>query len=135
MKTKKKLLIVVVVLLFLVLLTGIYGLLKPLPEGVALQSKRYKNSSVEFLYDLTYQKQGEKVYEQEIFSKIFEIIEEAEKTIVVDMFLFNGQYADHYDFPDLSNQLTKKLIDKKKNDPGVKIFFITDEINTFYGSY
>src|SRR5699024_6381972 len=91
---------------------------------------------IQFLYDLTYEdKLGETKLEQEIFDQAWKVIEEAEDFVLIDMFLFNDYTDQDRDFPDLSGELTKKLIDKRKEYPDMPIVFITDPINTGYYSY
>jgi len=57
------------------------------------------------------------------------------KFILIDMFLFNNAYSGKERAIELSGTLTSKLIEKKKQNPEIKINFVTDEINNFYGSY
>ncbi|MCA1319526.1 phospholipase D family protein [Bacillus tianshenii] len=122
-------------IVLIVIGTSIYHSYKPLPENVSFEGKEYYVDDVEFLYDLTY-KQGEKtVTEHNIFDRIFEVIEEAEHFIVIDMFLFNGYNDGEKDFPPLSDNLMNALLDKKEKNPEVDIVFITDEVNTTYGSH
>ncbi|UUZ94399.1 phospholipase D family protein [Paenibacillus sp. P25] len=90
---------------------------------------------VGFLYDLTYKQGGRTVHEQHIFDRIFQAVDEAERFIVIDMFLFNSFTNADQDYPKLSETLTAKLIERKKMYPGLQIVFITDEVNTTYGSH
>lgn len=115
--------------------TSIYHSYKPLPENVSFEGEEHLVSDVDFLYDLTYKKNEKVVTEHAIFDRIFEVIEEAEEFVVIDMFLFNGYHDGERDFPPLSDNLLKALLDKKKKNPDMEMFFITDEINTTYGSH
>ncbi|PLS18495.1 phospholipase [Bacillus sp. M6-12] len=113
-----------------------YHSYKPLPEGVSMDGEVRYPQNIEFLYDLTYkQPNGEIKSEQHIFPSIYKAIEDAESFIVLDMFLFNGYYDENRNFPKISQKLTDKLIQQKKKHPDMKIIFITDEINTTYGSH
>ncbi|MBI3334714.1 phospholipase [Candidatus Pacearchaeota archaeon] len=129
------------ILLFIIVLWALIAAIntfKPLPEGISYEGQIYSVSEddLEFLYDITYQSSnGSKMHEQEIFSNVFSIIDNAQKFIVIDMFLFNTDYADQRDFIGLASLLQERLIEKKKENPGIQIYFITDEINNFYGSY
>ena len=90
---------------------------------------------IEFLYDLSWiDKRGERQVEQQIFNKIFELIDQAERYILIDMFLFNsyGGKTDTF-HRDLSAELSERLVNKKQTSPEVYIDFITDPINTVYG--
>lgn len=108
----------------------------PVPNGISLHETSKSISDIEFLYDLTYIKNEDKVHEQEIFNNWLQIIEGAEDFIIIDMFLFNDDYnKEKFNFPEISRKLADALIDKKKNNPEIRILFITDEINNFYGVY
>ena len=125
-------------LVLIATLVGIYNVLKPLPSGISYEGEVHNLSleDVEFLYDLTYQNSsGGKKVEQEIFSRIFELIDNAERIIVIDAFLFNDNYVGNDSLIQITKSLRDKLIAKKHNSPNITIIFITDEINNFYGSY
>lgn len=123
-------------ILFILLLAIIfYNAIKtPVAKGTSVKSE-LKNSQVNFLYDLTYKKEDESHQEQEIFSKMKDMVQEAEEFIVIDMFLFNDDYDREMDFQNVSGEFTDTLIRQKEKNKGLEIVFITDEINTFYGSY
>ena len=92
-------------------------------------------TSVDFLYDLTYESSGGKIeLDQSIFDAIFNLIENAERYILIDMFLFNS-YSAHDDriHRNLSKELSERLVRKKSGNPGIAIDFITDPVNTVYG--
>ncbi len=126
---------VVVFLLLFAVAGALYGNRKPLPEGISVETEPRNVPGVEFLCDLTYMKDGQKVHEQEIFDRALEIIGEAQEYILIDMFLFNDEYNRKYSYPELSSRLADALVEKKRLHPRTEIIFITDEINTFYGSY
>nr|WP_110113374.1 phospholipase D family protein [Bacillus sp. CGMCC 1.16541] len=125
-------------LIFLLLLltcVTFYHTYKPLPKGVSYEGKEHQVEDVTFLYDLTYKKGNEMKTEKQIFERIYEVIEEAEELVVIDMFLFNGYYDQGESFPSISDELAQTLIEKKKKQPNIEMVFITDEINTTYGSH
>lgn len=138
-KVKKSVKIVLLVFLFLYIITFIYhGFLKPLPEGISYEGLVYNVSEndIDFLYDLTYlDSSGNKQTKQEIFDNVFKIVDNSDKFIVLDFFLFNSDYSEQVKFKNLTDMLKDKLIQKKKSNPDIIIIFITDEINNFYGSY
>ena len=121
------------------LIFGVYGLYKPLPDGVNSESQVYNvpESSVEFFYDATYlNKDGQRESKQEIFDEIFKMIKGAKKFILLDMFLFNdfkGKGTESH--RSLSDELAELLINKKKTNPKIEIFFVSDPVNTVYGGY
>lgn len=78
---------------------------------------------------------GQRQVDQAIFDSVFEIIDDAEDFILMDFFLVNDfLYQPSSCLRPLSQELTDRLIAKRKADPEVKIIFITDPINTVYGS-
>ena len=78
---------------------------------------------------------GQRHVDQEIFGSVFEIIDDAEEFILMDFFLVNDfLYQPGPGLYPLSKELTDHLIKKRQTDPDVRIVFITDPINTVYGS-
>src|SRR5699024_1995968 len=125
-----------VLFLIATITTGIINHFKKLPANLSYAGDVHETDDIQFLYDLTYEdKLGETKLEQEIFDQAWKVIEEAEDFVLIDMFLFNDYTDQDRDFPDLSGELTKKLIDKRKEYPDMPIVFITDPINTGYYSY
>ncbi len=126
---------IIVVMFTTVFIVSVYGYVKPLPKGLSYEGDVHLVDEVEFLYDLTYEQEGAQHKEQQIFEYLYEMIDEAEEFIVLDMFLFNDEYDRDMSFPTLSQTLTNHLVEKKQSEPKVNILFITDPINTFYGAY
>ena len=116
---------------------AIFNLYKPLPDGINYRGEMHNISETDiaFLYDLTYRgDNGEIKSEQKIFDAVFSIIDNAQKYILIDMFLFNSYMGQaNGDFRALSKELTSKLIQKKREISDIKIDFITDPINIVYG--
>ncbi|MGD2122190.1 MAG: phospholipase D family protein [Gemmatimonadota bacterium] len=112
-----------------------FHLLKPLPEGISVSGPHRSASGIQFLYDLTYQHQGERVVDHQIFDRILSMIRDADEFIVLDMFLFNAGGGDEEDLRPLSSQVTRGLLRRKREEPRLRVTFITDEINNFYGAY
>lgn len=133
-KKRKKVYFFLLPILFIMIL---FGFITRKPKDISYEGSEKNDSNIQFLYDLTYQKNGQAAQEQEIFKEQLKIIEEAEELIILDLFLFNDDYNRDTDveYPNLSQQLTEKLIEKKKEIPEIQILFITDEINNFYGVY
>jgi len=126
-----------VFLLCAALINGCYHFIKSPPAGTDYQCQPYNinEDDIDFLYDLTYQdKDGNIVCDQEIFSRIFRLIEEADEYILLDMFLFNSYTGSKETvYRNLASELAGMLVDRKKEDPGISIDFITDPINCVYG--
>ncbi|MCE4955948.1 phospholipase D family protein [Macrococcoides caseolyticum] len=114
---------------------AIYGTMKPLPGGVSKWFDYSKTNDAQVLLDNTYQKGASMHYEHEIFTHQLQAIRDAEDFIILDMFLFNNTYDGEIKFPNLTEQLTNALITKKQENPKIRIFMLTDPINSFYGSY
>lgn len=112
----------------------IYQTHKPLPPGLSYESPVYKAGNVSFLHDLTYQDGSEAGgREEQILPRILQIIEESRQFLVIDLFLFND-YTHKDQYPAVSRELADKLIAHKAAYPAMDIVFITDEVNTNYGS-
>ncbi|WP_370866592.1 phospholipase D family protein [Saccharibacillus sp. JS10] len=132
---KKWILRIVIVVIIWLLAVLIYQMNKPLPEGVSYESPVYRTDNVDFLYDLTSPTTGEKfTQERQIFDRTIEMINEAEQFIVIDVFLFNDYTHEGQEYPKVSGKLAKTLIDRKQAVPDLDVTFITDEVNTNYGS-
>lgn len=114
---------------------AIYGANKPLPGGVSKWFDYSKTNDAEVLIDNTYEKDKVMHYDHEIFNAQLQAIRDAQDFIILDMFLFNNAYDGEIEFPKLTEQLTDALVAKKKAQPNIRIYMLTDPINSFYGSY
>lgn len=114
-----------------------YNQFKPLPPGISYESEMHSlpDHDVDFLYDLTYQKDGQEKYDQSIFQEVYNTIEKADDFIIVDMFLFNDYTDKKRHYPNISETLSKAIQRKMKANPDLKVVFISDEVNTTYGSH
>ena len=119
---------------------GLYHSFKSLPDGISRESSAQPVSGVSFLADYTWvDEQGVRQTEQQIFDRVFELIGQAERLILLDMFLFNDFAGDadlignDPNLRPLSDQLAKALIDRQAKVPGLRIVLITDPINDLYG--
>ncbi|WP_410512660.1 phospholipase D family protein [Paenibacillus sp. BR2-3] len=113
----------------------VYQTHKPIPPGISYESPLYQVNNVSFWHDLTYP-DGSPTGKQEaqILQRILQIIEESRQFLVIDMFLFNDYTHQDQQFPKVSLELANKLIAQKSAYPDMDIVFITDEVNTNYGS-
>jgi len=91
---------------------------------------------VQLLVDETWtDADGRRHVRQEIFDTVFSMIDEAGEFILLDFFLMNDfLYEQGPGMRPLSREITERLLAKRKSHPDVKIIFITDPINTVYGS-
>ncbi len=115
----------------------LYHRVKPLPPGISIKSDAYTipEKDIDFLYDLTYQKDGKEVYDQSIFNEVYQTIEEADDFLVLDLFLVNGYTDGKRDYPKISEKLSQTIQKQMKKKPHLKVVFISDEINTTYNSH
>lgn len=135
---KKKRIWTIIGILFLVYISTLsYHQFKAVPNGVSYNGQAYNltEDDIDFLYDLTYQKNGQEHHDQEIFDEVYSAIENAEKFLIVDMFMINESASSTRDFPKLSQELSQKIIEQKEKHPDLKVVFITDPINTTYFSH
>jgi phosphatidylserine/phosphatidylglycerophosphate/cardiolipin synthase-like enzyme len=111
------------------------GCSKPEEQGLAYSAKS-RVENVRFLVDETWvDAEGNRHVHQEIFDSVFEMIDEAEAFILIDFFLVNDFfYQPGPGMRPLSRELSDKLVQKRAANPDVEIIFITDPVNTVYGS-
>ncbi len=116
------------------LASAIYHSYKPLPEGLNFAGK-LRHAEVQFLADQTYMDaRGQQQQDQQIFDAVFRLINEAQTTIVLDMFLFNPEVGKStLQHRPLMQQLTDTLLAKREQNPQIEIKLITDPINSVYG--
>lgn len=135
--TKRHMLAALIVLwLIAYLISAIYQVYKPLPEGISVAAPLRQVDQVRFLSDYTYSDaQGVRQQKQQIFDEALKMIGEAKRLIVMDMFLFNEYVGESKNttYRSLSIQVTQALIAKKQAYPDMTIIVITDPINTVYG--
>ncbi len=111
------------------------GLAKPAGRGMAYSGTTVAEH-VHLLIDETWvDADGQRHVKQEIFDSVFAMIDEAEQFILIDFFLVNDfLYQPGSGMRPLSREITEQLLAKRKAAPDVEIIFITDPINTVYGS-
>ncbi len=119
---------------------GVYHSYKTLPTGISMVSSPVPVSSVRFLADYTWvDEQGVRRSEQQIFDRIIELIGQAERLVVLDMFLFNDFAGDSSvvatdpNMRPLSEEVAQALVLRKKQVPDLWVVVITDPINHLYG--
>jgi len=118
---------------------GVYHSFKSLPEGVSFSSAEYPAMNVRFLADSTWvDRDGVRQTDQQIFDRVFELVNQAERLVVLDMFLFNDFAGDADAGKDpnlrpLSDELAAVMLARKMQAPNIRIVLITDPINHLYG--
>lgn len=138
--SKRKRIIVIVLSVYALFYIGVVLLntFKKLPEGISYEGDLHWTDEVDMFTDLTYaqNKDGDNmVHELAIFDEVYAMIDRAEQFIVLDYFLFDHYYDEDIEFPKIAQTMTKKLVEKKQQHPDMPIIFITDPLNTGYGSY
>lgn len=111
-----------------------YATFNKLPDGISFTGGKHA-ATVKFLYDITWMDEsGQRQIEQQVFDEFFEIIRNAKKLILIDMFLFNDfRGVLPVGHRPLCEELTSLLIARKEACPDIDIWFTTDPINTVYG--
>lgn len=119
------------------LIVILYQTRKPLPPGVSLEGKEYKvpAQSVHFLADRTYtDSSGQRHSEQEIFTEVLRMINNAQHYILLDMFLYNDFQGEPPEKTRaLASEVTQVLIAKKQANPEMTITVVSDPLNIVYG--
>jgi phosphatidylserine/phosphatidylglycerophosphate/cardiolipin synthase-like enzyme len=115
-------------------------LTKPLPVGVDVASTpiAMPEQHLEFLHDLTARDAlGRQISEQRIFDAAFAIVDNAQRFVVLDFFLFNDDMgltgASSGALRPLSRELADRLLARKRAVPELQVLAITDPINDVYG--
>lgn len=125
--------LVVAIVFLLLLATGLYNTFKPLPGGLARSAPPRPLHDVRLIADVSWHSaDGKHFQNQGIFREVFDLIAQARRLVVVDMFLFNDSATDSQMDP-LAARLTAALIDRKKTIPELQVVVITDPLNTVYG--
>lgn len=115
---------------------AVWGVFKPLPQGLSVAMPMRPADGVRFLADHTYvDAGGERQVEQRIFDRVLEHIGRARRLVVLDMFLFNDFAGDPDgdDMRALSAEVAAALIRRRGEQPGLRAILITDPINQLYG--
>ncbi len=121
-------------LLCLPLTLGCFNM-KSMPDGFAYRSEAKPAAQVEFLTDMTWvDKEGVRHVDQQIFDEIFRLITNARQFVLLDMFLYNDFQGKSPELTrPLSRELTDHLLQRKSENHELRIYLITDPINTVYG--
>jgi phosphatidylserine/phosphatidylglycerophosphate/cardiolipin synthase-like enzyme len=120
--------------------TAIWQALKPMPPGTHIATAWYPvvAAQVGFLADTTAaDAYGRPLVSQAIFDQMLAIVHGAHEFIVLDYFLFNDEPASAPDaavpIRALSKELRDALLERRRQDPALRILFVTDPINTADG--
>lgn len=126
---------VIAALILLVAGTGLYHVWKPLPEGIGYRGSEVPLRDARLLTDVTvHNGDGSTRLDHAIFDEVLRQIANAERFILVDMFLFNDSKPEGATgYRPLARQLTEALIQRRQTVPDIRIVVISDPINTFYG--
>src|SRR5690554_1778259 len=112
---------------------ALYQAGRALPDQLSLSLPWRPAQNLQWLSDQTWQTaSGERLSRQQIFDQVLEIIDQARRLVVLDMFLFN-EFAGQHGYRPLSSELAGALIRARKNHPDLEVVLITDPFNTLYG--
>lgn len=112
---------------------ALYHQWKRLPDGLSVAGPERVLHDPRLLIDHTWHDEnGNAHLEHEIFDEVLRLIGQAQRLIVVDMFLFNASGGGKTLRP-LSQQLTEALVRRRHDQPDLAILVITDPFNTQYG--
>ena len=125
-------LIVLAVLWIIVMARGVW---MPLPEGLSTSGPERGVERLELLTDITYQRDGVQRTEQVIFDRVLGLIDQADRFVVIDMFLFDDEHMGDRDYRSITHELTDRILARLEAVPTLDVTFTTDEINNFYGAY
>lgn len=132
---KKRIKVILCILILIPLFAWNWHTQKALPQGMSVDGKLHQVDKVEFLADITYEKNDKAVMEQQLFDRTLQLIAEAKEVLVIDLFLYNDDYNHQKaTYDNRAEQLTKALIEKRKEQPDMPIQVITDNVNSGYGS-
>ncbi|WP_432353956.1 phospholipase D-like domain-containing protein [Sporosarcina sp. A2] len=137
-KQKQIIWLVIAIFLLIYITVILYNTYKPLPKGISYEGDVHWTDDVKVFTDLSYSKNKKKddvKHDLQIFDQVYSMIDEAEEFIVLDFFLMDHYSDEDLDFPKIAETITKKLVGKKSEHPNMPIVFITDPLNTGYGSY
>lgn len=134
-KHRRPVYLLILLLLCAWALTALFNRYKPLPDDVGRAWPERPAHQVALLVDDTWvEADGKRHFDQAIFDEFFRLIGQAQKLVMVDMFLFNDMAgATTQVHRPLSEQLTGALLDSKNAHPDMPVVLITDPFNTLYG--
>jgi phosphatidylserine/phosphatidylglycerophosphate/cardiolipin synthase-like enzyme len=121
------------------LLTALWNLYKPLPDGVSVRGTIVETplNQLQFLSDVTGADVfGAPVVRQQIFDSVIGLIGQSRDYLVLDFFLFNDQRGAALEAKphrELSVELRDALLARKRAMPQMHILVIADPINDVYG--
>ncbi len=133
---KRTLIVLITIGLLAWLIVGTWHVYKPVPGGLDVATPWVPAEDVTFLADATYTAPGGKrVSDQQIFDAIQDMVADARRLAVLDMFLFNDFAGDASDgHRPLSAELTAALVEQQRRHADLDAVLITDPVNTVYGS-
>ncbi len=123
-------------LLALVVAMTVYHRFKPWSHHVHGPDRAYRVpvQRITFLKNLTWYEEGVRHTEQDIVTETIGLIEQARHRLILDIFLFNDVTPKQESFLPTVDLVTNALCQRKQALPGISGLFVTDPINTFYGT-
>lgn len=114
--------------------TAAWQVTKPLPAGLDQATPWRPAADVAFLADTTWlDASGRQHTERQIFDEVFRLIRQAERLVVLDMFLLNDFAGDAAaGHRALSAELVAILAERRRERPALEAVLITDPFNSLY---
>lgn len=109
---------------------------KPLPDGLSAAKPERPAFDLRFHADLAWvDERGDRQVDQVIFDRVLALIGQAERLVVLDMFLFNDFAGDARGngMRRLSDEVERALVRRLAELPELRAVLITDPINRLYG--
>lgn len=125
----------VAVLLLLWFGAAVFHVFKPVPAGLDAATPFRPARDAALFVDTTWiDAAGEQHHQQTIFDEMLRLIAQAQRLIVLDLFLYNSFAGDvDADHRPLSSELTAALVQRARAVDGLTVVLITDPINQVYG--
>ena len=114
---------------------AVYFRFRPQPPGINASQRSYSvpHENIKFFQDTTWFEYGQRQNVRQIAPAVIQQIERSRRFIVMDVFLFSHHHIDKADdYIPTTRQVVDALAIKSANN--IPIWFITDPINTTYGT-
>ena len=135
---KSRMMIFTLIVTLIVLLPLLLYRNLPLPPGANVRGESIGTTpeNIKLLIDSTAfdPHREDRAIRQTIFDQVLAMVGRADRFIYVDMFLWNPwQGSIPEDHRELSEELARTLIEKKRGHPAMEIVVLSDPINRIYG--
>lgn len=104
---------------------------RPQPPGVEPPPRSYRLPAhhLRFVYNMVWYENGERRAVRQVVDTLCELIRQARRWVVLDVFLFNRLHIERGDFMPVTRQVADTFAGKRHPS-----YFLTDPFNVFYGT-